>query len=241
MKLIAIEEHFQAPVLKLSASADGFGQAMGTFNPMAGRLAKLDELDEARLADMDAAGIDMQVVSQTVGPMPDPSAAVALAAEANDQLAKAIASHPARFAGFAMLPMSDPTAAAGELERSVRSLGFKGALVNGTQSGRFLDDRFFWPVFECAEQLGVPIYLHPGEPPAAVRAVYYDGLAPAAGQMLATAGWGWHVETGLHALRLILGGVFDQFPALQIIIGHMGEAVPFMLARTSPNPRSTQH
>ena len=241
MRLIAIEEHFQAHVLRQLEQSSGFDVAMGGANPMAGRLAKLDEVGDERLADMDAAGIDFQVLSQTVGPLPDPAIAGELARAANDELAKAIAPHPDRFAGFALLPMADPPAAAAELERTVRELGFKGALVDGTQSGRFLDDEFFWPVFEAAEQLGVPIYLHPAEPPDAVRTAYYGGLPPATAQMLATAGWGWHVETGLHALRLIVSGVFDRFPGLQLIIGHMGEALPFMLARTSRNLAAVTH
>ncbi len=235
MKLIALEEHFRAPVLRSRPGESGFDRAMGRDNPMAERMAKLDDLGEIRLKDMDAAGIDVQVLSQTVGPTPEEGLAVALAAEANDQLADAISSHPDRFAGFATLPLRDPVAAAAELQRAVTRLGFKGALVNGTQQGLFLDDRSFWPLFEAAEDLGVPIYLHPGEPPEAVRSVYFGGLQPATAQMLATAGWGWHVETGLHALRLILGGVFDQFPRLRVVIGHMGEALPFMLARTSRN------
>jgi predicted TIM-barrel fold metal-dependent hydrolase len=235
MRLIAIEEHFQASVLRHLAQQSGFDRAMGVDNPMAKRLAKLDDVGAGRLADMDAAGIDFQVLSQTVGPMPDPDAVTELAREANDELAKAIAAYPDRFAGFALLPMADPLAAAAELERAVSELGFKGALVSGTEHGRFLDDRFFWPVFESAEELGVPIYLHPAEPPGAVRSAYYAGLPPATAQMLATAGWGWHVETGLHSLRLILSGVFDQFPGLNLIVGHMGEALPFMLARSSRN------
>jgi len=233
VKLIAIEEHFRAPVFRSMAAESGFDRAMDADNPMAERLARLDEVGPQRLADMDAAGIDMQVISQTVGATSD--ASLEAFAEANDELAKAIAPHPDRFAGFAALPMSNPSAAADELTRAVRSLGFKGALLDGTVDGRFLDDEFFWPVFETAEQLQAPIYLHPAEPPEPVRGAYYSGLTAPVAQMLATAGWGWHVETGLHALRLILGGVFDRFPTLQLISGHMGEALPFMLARTSRN------
>ena len=132
-----------------------------------------------------------------------------------------------------MLPTPAPEAAADELERAVRTLGLKGALVNGRTHGRFLDDRFFWPVFERAERLGVPIYLHPGQPSPALRAASYDGLPPAAGHWLSVAAWGWHVDTGLHALRLMANGVFDRFPKLQVILGHMGEAIPFMLERTN--------
>jgi predicted TIM-barrel fold metal-dependent hydrolase len=202
---------------------------------MAARLAKLDDLGVGRLADMDAAGIDLQVISHNVGTLEslDSPQAVSFARQSNDELAEAVAAHPDRFAGFASLPTIDPRAAAQELERAVGELGFKGALVNGHIRGRFLDHPDFWPIFEAAEGLSVPIYLHPTEPPAPVRAAYYEGLSPEASQMLATAGWGWHIETGLHSLRLILGGVFDRFDGLSMIIGHMGEAVPFMLARSA--------
>jgi uncharacterized protein len=225
MRVIAIEEHFQATALRGAAQSSGFDRSMGTSNPMAAQLAKLDDVGAARLADMDAAGIDLQVLSQTVGSMVEGAEAVDLARAANDELAKAIAPHPDRSAGFAFLPMGDPEAAAVELERAVHQLGFKGALVSGPQGGRFLDDHTCWPVFEQAEQLGVPIYLHPAEPPDAVRSAYYGGLAPATAQMLATAGWGWHVDNGLHALRLMDGGVFEQFPDLRIP-GHRGGARP---------------
>jgi uncharacterized protein len=113
----------------------------------------------------------------------------------------------------------------------VRSLGFKGAMINGTTNGRFLDDPSFLPILERAVALDVPIYVHPGYPPAAVWEAYYAGFDPAVSFALATAGWGWHSEAGIHALRLILAGIFDRFPGLQIIIGHMGEMLPFMLAR----------
>src|SRR5581483_6913910 len=151
----------------------------------------------------------------------------------NDHVAEAIKAHPDRFAAFAALPTADPTAAADELQRAVTELHFKGALVNGRTQERFLDDQFFWPMFETAEALGVPIYLHPMPPPRAVYDAYYDGFGDDVGFMLAAGAWGWHVETGLHAVRLILAGVFDRFPKLQVILGHMGEVLPFMLARTS--------
>jgi predicted TIM-barrel fold metal-dependent hydrolase len=202
---------------------------------MAARLAKLDDLGAGRLADMDAAGIDLQVLSHNVGALEslDGPQAVSFARQSNDQLAEAVAAHPERFAGFASLPTIEPRAAAQELERAVSELGFKGALVNGHIRGRFLDHPDFWPIFEAAEGLSVPVYLHPTEPPPSVRAAYYEGLSPEASQMLATAGWGWHIETGLHSLRLILAGVFDRFEGLSLIIGHMGEAIPFMLARSA--------
>jgi predicted TIM-barrel fold metal-dependent hydrolase len=156
---------------------------------------------------------------------------VRLARQANDQLAAAVAAHPDRFAGFAILPLTEPEAAAHELERTVTSLGFKGAMINGTTNGHFLDDPSFLPILQRAVALDVPIYIHPAVPPPVVQQAYYFGLDPAAGFALSTSAWGWHSEVGIHALRLILAGVFDRLPSLQIIIGHMGEMIPFMLAR----------
>ena len=209
--------------------------------------AKLADLGATRLRDMDAGGIDLQVISHTVSGivfLPG-SEDVRLARAANDQLAAAVAAHPDRFAGFATLPMTDPEAAADELERAVRSLGFKGAMINGTTNGRFLDDPSFLPILERAVALDVPIYIHPAEPPATVREAYYSGFDPAVNYSLSTAGWGWHSEVGIHALRLILAGVFDRLPTLQIIIGHMGEMIPFMLARINnvltPVAKHLQH
>ncbi|MFZ1175823.1 MAG: amidohydrolase family protein [Mycobacterium sp.] len=190
----------------------------------------INDLGEGRIAAMDAAGIDMQILSHSVpGPETlDPSAAVELAGQANDAVAAAVAKHPDRFRGFATLPMRDPAAAAGELERVVRERGFVGALINGHVNGRYLDDTFFWPVFECAQTLGVPIYLHPTMPPRSVIDTYYSGFDQKISARLSAAGVGWHIDTGIHCLRLILGGVFDRFPGLQIIVGHHFEALSWM-------------
>ena len=241
MRLITLEEHFRAPMVHESASTTGQDEAMtpSPDTPRGKILAKLDDLGAVRLHDMDSAGIDVQVLSHAAPATEQLPAeqAVPLAQAANDYLAKAIARHPDRLAAFATLPTPAPAAAADELERAVTVLGFRGALINGHTQGRFLDDPSFSPILERAQRLGVPIYLHPNEPPAAVRSAYYSGLPAKAAQMLATSGWGWHVDTGLHALRLIISGAFDEFPGLQIIIGHMGEALPFMLARASTKLR----
>ena len=228
MRVIAIEEHF--------VTEQGFAltERLGRVGaPIKMWAEQLGDLGDRRLADMDAAGIDVQVLSTpAIGVEElDPAESVRMAKELNDVLAKAVADHPDRFAGFAVLPILDATAAADELDRAVTQLGFKGALINGHTRGRFLDDQGFWPIFERAEDLDVPIYLHPTPPPPQVREAYYSGLPGMVGNVLALAGWGWHCETGLHALRLVLGGVFDRFPRLQVIIGHMGENIPFSLAR----------
>ena len=200
---------------------------------MAQIAAQLQDVDERRLMEMDAAGIDLQVLSLNSPGVEQSVAgeAAALAREANDFVAEAIRRHPKRLGGFATLPTADPPKAAAELERTVREHGFRGALINGHHRGRYLDDPVFWPILERAVALHVPIYLHPTQPPEPVLEASYGRFAPEVTYMFATAGWGWHIETGVHVLRMILGGAFDRFPELQIIIGHMGEALPFMLSR----------
>ena len=182
---------------------------------------------------MDAAGITVEVLSNT-GPGPDlvpgPDG-IAIAREMNDHLAAAIAKHPDRFAGFAVLPLQSPEACASELVRAVRELGFAGALINGTTEGRFLDDPAYDSLLAAAVDLDVPIYVHPHLAPEPVRQAYYSGLAPAAGRVLEAAGWGWHSETAIHVLRLVLSGALDRHPRLKLIIGHMGEMLPMMLDR----------
>jgi predicted TIM-barrel fold metal-dependent hydrolase len=182
---------------------------------------------------MDAAGIDMQVLSLNSPGVEqsDPDDAAAIAHDANDFLSDVIKLHPTRFAGFASVPIQSPDKAAQELERCVRTLGFKGANINGHTRGRYLDDVYFTPVLECAEALNLPIYLHPTEPTKIVMDALYGGFSPAVSGVLATKGWGWHIETAVHVLRLILSGVFDRHPKLQIVIGHLGEGIPFMLPR----------
>jgi predicted TIM-barrel fold metal-dependent hydrolase len=244
MRTIAIEEHFLA---------DGFREAMNRQEESSARAVfarveeKLSDLGATRLKDMDEGGIDLQVLSHNVVNLEilSVSETVTLARQANDQLAAAVAAHPDRFAGFATLPMTDPKAAADELERAVNSLGFKGAFISGTTNGLFLDDPSFLPILERAAALDVPIYIHPAPPPEVVRKAYYDGFDPTVSRFLSTSGWGWHSEVGIHSLRLILAGVFDRWPNLQIIIGHMGEMIPFMLARIdntlTPAAKNLQH
>jgi predicted TIM-barrel fold metal-dependent hydrolase len=239
MRVIALEEHFWTPAI---------AEAIGALrNPLATAdsplVANLADLGERRLAAMDAAGIDLQVISHTTPGVQhlDPATAVPLAREANDVLARAVHEHPDRFAGFATLPTSAPEEAADELERAVSELGLKGAMVNGHTSGRFLDDPDFDVLLERFERLDVTLYLHPTEPTPEIRAAYFEGYAPAATWFLSSAAWGWHAETGLHVLRMVLGGVFDRHPRLKLVIGHTGEMLPFMLARIDDNlpPRIT--
>ncbi|MBV9849278.1 MAG: amidohydrolase [Armatimonadetes bacterium] len=229
MKVITLEEHYTTPMyLEATKNLGPEGQAGG--EEVARKQA---DLGDERLADMDAAGIDMQVLSLSgiLLDALDPATATAVARDANDRAAQAVQDHPDRFAAFAALGVQEPETAADELRRCVRELGFRGAIVNGTAGGLFLDHPRFLPVFQAAQDLGVPVYLHPAPPPPPVRDAYYGGLPDGYGAVLSIAGWGWHVETGLHALRLIVSGLFDRLPGLQIIIGHMGENLPFSLAR----------
>jgi len=229
MRTIALEEHFLTPGL---TPPPGTGPLASWGEPTGGQLRDLGSL---RLADMDASGIDFQVISH-VAPAAQGlagAAGVARAREANDLLAGAVSAHPDRFAGFATLPTADPHAAADELERATAELGLIGAMINSTlgSNGVFLDDARFEPLLERFERLDVPLYLHPAPPSAALHDVLYGGLPPAVAGRLATGAWGWHAEAGLHLLRMIATGVFDRHPGLRLIVGHCGEMLPFMLAR----------
>ena len=236
MRLIALEEHYRSRQVdaEIGEAGNYFRTANTAGERMAAeRLANLGELGERRIADMDKAGIDVQVLSHT-HPSPEileAARAIPLCQRVNDEMAEAVRRYPTRFAAFATLPVADPSAAAQELERAVKILGFKGAFINGVTQGRFLDDPFFSPLLERAEILAVPLYLHPAPPPEPVQKAYFSGLDPELARMLSIAGWGWHAEQGLHTIRMIANGVFDRFPKLQIIIGHMGEMIPFFLAR----------
>jgi predicted TIM-barrel fold metal-dependent hydrolase len=240
MRTITLEEHYATPAFMegpgrdLKAQADTARDHPQVAAGYAKLIEQLCDLDEGRIADMDAAGIDVQVLSLTFPGVEqlDAGEAVAFARETNDLLAEAVRRHPSRLAGFAALPTADPEAAADELERMVREHGFKGALINGHTRGRYLDDSFFWPILERAEALGVPIYLHPAPPPRTViEASYAGNYAPEVTALLSTAAWGWHMETATHVLRIVLSGAFDRYSGLQLVVGHMGETLPFMLPR----------
>jgi hypothetical protein len=227
MRTIAIEEHFLSAACKQIAD-----ELMKTRPHMYDNvlLPKLVDLGDDRLKDMDESGIDVQVLMHTLVPDTNQDA-VRLAREANDQLAETIAMHPDRYAGFAILPWAHPEAAVVEMKRAVQSLGLNAVMGNGTANGRFLDDPSFFPVWQQAAELNVPVYIHPAPPPKAVLDAYFGGFDPHMQWLLATSCWGWHSELAIHALRLIASGLFDRLPALQLIIGHMGEMLPFMLDR----------
>jgi hypothetical protein len=238
MRVVTIEEHFATPGFLDGPGRELKEQARKFGGPAAGLLERLCDLGDKRIAEMDAAHIDMQVLSLTSpgAEQIEAAEAEAFAKETNDYLAHAVRSHPDRFGGFASLPTANPNAAAKELERTIHDYGFKGAFINGHVQGRYLDDKFFWPIFECAEALSVPIYLHPTQPPKAVIDASYRGFAPIVTDLFAGAGWGWHIETALHVIRIVLGGTFDRYPRLQLVTGHMGETLPFMLQRLDVMP-----
>jgi predicted TIM-barrel fold metal-dependent hydrolase len=222
--IIAIEEHYWDDEL-----ASHFSTLEGSrAGPMEKRLR---DFGGERIKDMDAAGIDIAILSHGAPsgqklPLP---IAVPLIRRVNDRLAEAVAHNPTRFAAFAALPTVDPQAAADELERCV-GLGFKGAMLHGLSNGEFLDQEKFWPIYARAEQLDVPIYLHPSLPhPAVIEAYFKDYMDDY--PMLARPAWGYTIETGTLAIRLVLSGVFEKHPKLKVILGHLGESLPFQMWR----------
>jgi len=231
MQRIAIEEHFWTPELR--------DMRRGHDVPYGAEWRRrLDDLGDLRIKEMDDVGVDIQVISlqepglqNLVGPE-----AVRLGQNANDTLFRAIEKHPKRFAGFAALPTGNPEAAVRELERSVKELGFKGIMINGLTRGHFIDERQFWPILEAAENLEVPIYLHPATPHPDVIEAYYKGFSETGKEdsrtnMLARGAHGFTSETQLSAVRLVLSDVFEHFPRLQIVVGHLGEGLPFLMPR----------
>jgi 5-carboxyvanillate decarboxylase len=237
---IATEEAFAPPeliaqwrdMLDRGASDDpGFLSLWGFYLDNRGERARsvverLQDLGERRLADMDATGIDRQIISLTSPGTQafDRDRAVAMATLANDQLAEACRRHPDRFTGLTAIAPQDPEGAAKEIERGAHDLGFKGVIVNSHTNGEYLDTPKFWPIFEAAEALDTPIYLHPNTPSRGM-------IQPLLDAGLDGAIYGFAVETGMHVLRIVTAGVFDRFPRLKLVVGHLGEALPFWLYR----------
>ena len=223
---ITLEEHFLSTPI-WNATAAKYSEQLKHVPKVQ---EQLRDLDHIRIQEMDNGNVALQVVSHAPG-----GAVLGLQenAAANDQLTEAIKRHPQRFAGFATLPMLQPVDASAELERCVKQLGFVGALVDNHAGGTFYDGKEFWPVFETAEKLNVPIYLHPNFPDDELSARYKGNFTDGAALSMGTSGFGWHSETALHVMRLFAAGVFDAFPKLKIIVGHFGEMLPFMLGRIS--------
>src|ERR1700676_845515 len=229
--VIALEEHYQDSEVTRHTGGPGAGRDI---------VERLDDLGALRLKEMDESGIDFQVLSHSIPGLQgvDAETGAPLARRVNDRLAEAVPAHPARFAGFAALPTADPRAAADELERTVTKLGFKGAMINGLTQGVFHDDERFWPIYERAAALDVPLYIHPALPQAAVVEVYYKHYAQKHPGLL-RAGWGFNVETATQGIRFVLSGVFDAHPGLKVILGHLGEGLPFYLWRISHGLRAS--
>ena len=220
--LIALEEHYDSGVLSAQDELH--------TNLPAHLHDHLHDLGHDRIEALDEGNVRIQVISHIGCPTPIDGCVAA-----NNKLGTACKSSK-RFAAFACLPMHNPTAAVRELERTVKDLGFVGALINNNaDDGSFYDDEKYWPIFAKAVDLDVPIYIHPSYP---VESSRYDGnFSPAAKIMMSASGWGWHSECGLHFLRLFASGLFDRYPTFKLIIGHMGEMVPYMLDRIAKTSR----
>ena len=224
LQVIALEEHYwDAEVSKTFEAGEARSPELRK---------RLEDTGALRIKEMDEAGIDVQVLSHAAPSTQrmDAATAIPLARRANDRLNETVRAHPDRFAAFAALPTADPRAAADELERTVDKLGFKGAMVHGPTNGVFFDDKRFWPIFERAQALDVPLYLHPSMPVKAVVDAYYRDYLDRYPQLQAAA-WGYTVETATQAIRLVLSGVFDAHPNLKVILGHFGETLPFLVWR----------
>jgi predicted TIM-barrel fold metal-dependent hydrolase len=230
MKTITLEEHFvTTDFLKATAPGGGMPAELAHVGD------KLLDLGRGRLLAMDDGGVTVQVLSLAAIGLDKLTHenTNAVLRGVHDEAAAAVRAHPDRFAAFATPGVKNVPEALKELERAITQLGFKGVMIDGTTDGRFLDHPDFFPVLEAIQALNVPLYLHPAPPPPAVNEIYYSGLPGSTGYLLSIAGWGWHSETTIHILRLILSGVLDRLPNLQIIIGHMGEMFPFAFARSN--------
>jgi predicted TIM-barrel fold metal-dependent hydrolase len=235
LRIVGLEEHFVTPGL-----LDAWGKLPPNRRDLAFRPAtegdtglRLLELGPERIAAMDATGLNVQVLSLTTPGVQSLPArqAVALAREGNDLLAATVTARPDRFQGLAALPTSAPRAAAEELERALTDLGLDGAMLFGRTGAQHADHADQWPVYEVAERRRAPLYLHPQSPAPSVRNAYYSGFEPTVEAAFATFGVGWHYDTGVEFLRMVIAGVFDRFPRLQVVVGHWGELVLFFLER----------
>ena len=235
MRIVTLEEHISFPEMASQIPKEALG-GFGQSGRMQQLTPKLADITGERLKSMDDNGISMQVLSVDSSGANLLSAAdgPAFATQYNNLVAEKIRDFEDRFTAFAHLPTTAPMAAADELERAVKEYNFRGAMIRGLTQDKFLDQPEFAPIFERAEKLDVPIYLHPGLPPKGVADIYYSGLPNHTGmaEAIACYGWGWHSETAIHVLRLLFAGIFDRYPKLNLIIGHMGEMLPMMMVRS---------
>jgi len=219
--LITLEEHFFSSAIDESEYRE-------QLKWLSGVLDKLKDIGPIRLEYMEKGAISLQVVSHAPGLGNKPAEECKAA---NDQLASSIAGNEKRFAGFAVLSMAYPEEAAKELRRCVKELGFVGALVDNHVNGTHYDAKRFWPIFEAAEELDVPIYLHPNFATDGMKDQFMGDYTDGAAMSMSSSGWGWHSDVGLHILKLFSAGLFDKYPKLKLIVGHFGEMLPFMLER----------
>jgi predicted TIM-barrel fold metal-dependent hydrolase len=245
VKIIAIEEHWNSAAIRdaLDRLQGGARDESVAFNTMGDNQARLEDIGPGRIEAMDAAGIDVSILSVvTPATQALPAAdAITLAREANDEATEAVRAHPGRLRAFATLPTSDPQAAAAELERCATQLGHVGAMIHGRTGTRTLDDPAYDDLFATAARLRQPVFIHPQIPSNELRDAAYRGLDPLIDLGLATFGWGWHMDAGLAALRLILRGTFDRYPDLQLVLGHWGEMLLFWMDRADSLSAIAKH
>lgn len=217
---VTLEEHYIAPAVR--AAYEDYPAFPNSV------MRKLNSLDKERLEDMNKGGVTVQVISHAPTTQ---SITPSVCQQANDELSEAVKANKNRLAGFAILPMHEPEAAVKELERCITRYGFVGAMVNNHSNGRYYDDQFFWPIFAAAELLDVPIYIHPTFAPDSIKENYKGNYSDKVAYALSMNIYGWHAECGIHILRLYSSAFFDAHPKVKIIIGHMGENLPYMLDR----------
>ena len=240
MKIIAVEEHFTVEDInrlytKVMPGENAMQKAYSKRNEKLASDGILTDFDKTRLEAMDRIGIDVQIIGyadNTPSQLLKDEGAAEQCRKANDYLYEGISRHPDRLYGYATLPVDDPVAAVDELSRCINELGFKGWMVNGPFRGEFMDSERFFPIFEKAVELDVPVYIHPGEVKGEIVDRYYLGSWNMMTAItFAGYGIGWHYDTGMHLMRLILSGIFDKLPNLKIIVGHWGEMLPYFLDR----------
>ena len=244
-KLITVEEHYNSKAINEKIrnifEKHGTAEEKSAVQRASGETAPgVNDLGEDRIAYMDAHGIDTQVISYASG-IPatmEPEFSVDLCRDVNNEMAEKAASYPGRFYLFAHLPLGDANEAAKELERSVKELGFVGAMLSGHYHDIPYDNEHYLPIFEKAQELDVPVYLHPGLVSRTITEKYYNGnWSPRAAFMLSGFGVGWHYDVGMQVLRMMMAGIFDRLPDLKIMLGHWGELVSFYMYRTDEIPQ----
>ena len=239
MKMITVEEHFMSKkvndkIKEIMIKSGNVNESMFNYIDNFMNNSLISNLGEERIAYMDKVGIDSQVIGYGNNPPMNLKGedAVELCRIANDELFQATQKYPGRFYGYAQIPVDVPDEAVKEMERCVKELGFVGVMIQGTFQGHFLDEERFYPIFEKAVELDIPIYFHPGELSENIINEYYKGKwSPMVTNTFSTYGIGWHYDVGVHVLRLILAGILDKLPNLKIVIGHWGEMIPYYFDR----------